>query len=128
MCESERECVHMNPILATTQRSGCLILVVGNYGRGEGETKDAGGGQVPFSIPPGADTWPQLTRSPTCQLQHKQGSVTLARALCGKPFYATVQPNIQVKQLLRSSKLCEEGLSSQPPTSPEFAPTPTQMP
>lgn len=51
MCESECECVHMNPILTATQRSGFLILVVGNYGWGEGETKDSGRGQVPFSIP-----------------------------------------------------------------------------
>lgn len=51
MCESECECVHMNPILTATQRSGFLILVVGNYGWGERETKDPGRGQVPFSIP-----------------------------------------------------------------------------
>lgn len=50
MCESECECVHMNPVLTTTQRSGFLILVVGNYGWGGEETKDPGRGQVLFSI------------------------------------------------------------------------------
>lgn len=80
----ERECTLTNPVLTTTQRSGLLILVIGNYGWGETKALDRGPVPIFHSC---ADAWPQLTLSPTCQLQYKQGSVAPAQALCGKPFY-----------------------------------------
>lgn len=111
----ERERTLTNPVLTTTQRSGLLILVIGNYGWGE--TKALDRGQFLFSI--AVQTLGLSSPSPQPASSSTSRAVSLQpRRSVGSHFIATVQHNIQGKQLLGSSDLGGEGLLLQPPTPP----------
>lgn len=126
-CVRECECAHTNPVLTTTQRSGFLIVVIGNYGWGGGETQALGRGQFLFSI--AVKTLGLSSPSPQPASSSTSWAVSLQpRRSVGSHFTPQCNPTSKSNNFWGNSDLGGEGLLLQPSTPPQPALTRTLMP